>query len=446
MNKTRLLIVLYLMLLVCFRTASAQSTVVFPFDRMDEGSTHSWIGYALEIFLEDAIDGVPIEERLAAIDEMDLPEGVPLTTATRIRVAEQLGASRLINGRYGIQDDQLNLEWSIFDINSRTRRTGSCQLKLEQLPDGLVSPFSAAMDMQIPSKADVTPARFERYVRAILQAVLQVDYEALADMEADPVYGLRSRRRLAMLLYREGSYPDATDRLLSLAEADAGYLTQAGWSALQEQRYEEAASCFFRSLQDNQDPFVLMNVAGCLANTDKMAEASLMLHAISPEQAGPDLLFNRAVLLAVAERFSEALDTLKNAVESHRITDDARKLAALCCRNLTEDESHALCAVTAGEDTSPEPVRAVDLYRYTIPAVSADNPVDLSELKDTYLKLAQDCMASGDAEGVDRNLKRILEMDPVHRVALQLMCSYCQDPASCELLKKLSELNESSED
>ncbi len=444
MNKTRMFLILFILLMACSGVVSAQTTVVFPFDRSDESASHAWIGYAIEIFLEEAADGVPIENRIEAIDEMDLPEGVPLTTATRIRIAEQLNATSLITGRYGIQADRLTIEWSLFQLADRKRTAGSFQMKLDMLPAGLAMPFSAALDVQITAEEDNSPAQFERYVRAYLQAVLQGDYEGLMEMEADPVYGLRSRERLAVLLYRDGIFDEATDRLLSLAETDSRYLPQAGWSALQEQRYEEAASCFFRSLQDNQDPFVLMNVAGCLASTDKMAEALLMLHAISPDQAGPDLLFNRAVLLAVEGRYSAALDTLKNAVEAHRITDDARQLAALCCGNLTADQSHALCTVSGVADVSVESVHAMDLYRYTIPTASPKNPVDLSELKDTYFKLAQDCMASEDVSGVARNLKRILEMDPVHRAALQLMCSYCKDPDSCELLKKLAQLNDGS--
>ena len=73
-------------------------------------------------------------------------------------------------------------------------------------------------------------------------------------------------------------------------------------------------------------------------------------------------------------------------------------------------------------------------------AQEVESRVDLTGVKALYLRLARERLADGDAVAAKDSLLRVLEMDPVHREALTMMCEQCDDEPSCKVLEKLNRL------
>ena len=420
--------------------AGEPTTLVFPFERTDSGTDHAWVGYAFELILEESWPAVPIQDRLVAVDEMDLPEGTPLTYATRIRLAEGLGADRMVTGSYVVSDGRIHVDMVIFNLKDRSRAVKTFDAVLEDMPDSLRDPIEALPGGTFPYEGGLTSAAFEQYVRGVLQAVIRGRFDDLLALEQDGNLGKRVGVRLADLYFHSEDFEAALPRLMVLAASDPAYFLKAGWAAVQTGSYQQGASCYLRGLQHSQNATTLMNAAGCLARSGAIADASVVLSAISAEEAGADIRFNRCVLEAASGRYLAAMDMLKRAVEEHRITDDGEELAAYICGKLAGTGVHDLCAVVDVPETGEPEFDVTALFRFEQNAPEKGARVDLTDVKALYLRLARERLADGDSGAAREGLIRVLEMDPVHREALTLMCEQCGDEPSCRLLERLNRL------
>ena len=100
-------------LLVLLAAPPAPATLVLPFDPVEANPEHVWVGPAASELLARglAVAGVPVAgraERLRAQAALELPQ-VSLTRATSLRIAEALGANRLVTGTYAVRGAQLTL-------------------------------------------------------------------------------------------------------------------------------------------------------------------------------------------------------------------------------------------------------------------------------------------------------------------------------------------------
>jgi len=106
-------------LLALLAAPPAPATLVLPFDPVEANPEQVWVGPAASELLARglAVAGVPVAgraERLRAQAALELPQ-VSLTRATSLRIAEALGANRLVTGTYAIQGGQLTLSLRLLD-------------------------------------------------------------------------------------------------------------------------------------------------------------------------------------------------------------------------------------------------------------------------------------------------------------------------------------------
>ena len=88
-------------------------TLVLPLEPAEAADAHAWVGPAVSQLLARglAAAGVPVAgrvEQLRAQAALELPR-VSLTRATSLRIAEALGAGRLVVGTYQLQADELQV-------------------------------------------------------------------------------------------------------------------------------------------------------------------------------------------------------------------------------------------------------------------------------------------------------------------------------------------------
>ncbi len=108
-----------LVALVALR-ADASGVIVVPAEGRDAGPELAFVAHAVAELLPrdlaflgvEVIDG---DERRRALEALEIPNA-PMALATSIRVAEALGASRLVTGSYRLRDGLLELSLRLMDV------------------------------------------------------------------------------------------------------------------------------------------------------------------------------------------------------------------------------------------------------------------------------------------------------------------------------------------
>lgn len=438
MTRSRRLVLALAVLLQTGVSFSA-GPMVFPFENRGGEPSHEWMGYGFAMMIEDMAGGVPLHDRLRLIGEMDLPEGMPLTLATRIQVARMGGAGQLITGSFEVIDDMVRAEVQIFQLDGLVRTTDSFTVPVSELPNGICDAFARQYGWSAVYPSDLKSRTFERYVKGTLSAAFYGRFDDLQTLAAEHTFPVLAMR-LGEMLFHEGSYEAAMDALLTGHDADADRLYLAGMAGIRSGQFDRALTCFLRALQGGADARSLINAAGCLLMQDKLDEADVVLAAVDTGGTDVPVRFNRAVLQAVRGKQYEALLTLKTFVSGGRMTRDAHKLVLYCCGKLTADQHTDLCVVVEGaEDGVLDDAEVKNLYRFAAFEKSGDPQPDIGSLKSFYLSAGRRNVADGNPREAEENLRKVLYMDPVHREALQLMCDACNDPLSCEILKRIRE-------
>ncbi len=437
--KHSLRIVLVLPVVILFAGLLRAGPVVFPFENRGNEASQDWIGYGLAVIIEDMTEGVGLYDRLQVIGEMDLPEGMPLTLASRIQVARKAGANQLITGWFEIQEDELAFEVQIYDLDNLKKTDHLFSVGKADLPHGVCNALTKRYGWKTAYPSGVNMRTFERYVKGTLAAAFYGKFEDLQHLQKEDDFPKLSMR-LGAMLFHEGAYRDAMDALLNGNDQSPERMYLAGVAGIRSQQYDRALTCFLRALQDETDIRCLINAAGCLLMEGKTEEAMVVLDSVEQGTADMPIQFNRAIIQAVQEKPHEALVTMKMFLESQRLTEDVREFVSYCCARLPEGEHSDLCVVTAEgtEQVNDEP-DVKQLYRFAgFKRLDKAMP-DVAALKSFYLSAGKRYVAVGDIDQAADNLRKVLYLDPVHREALQLMCDSCNDTLSCEILKRLQE-------
>src|SRR6266536_3551411 len=103
---------------------AARHTMLVLAPEASGATTETWVGEAVADQLPRslALLGVPAisrPERLQAQAALEIPD-VPLSRATSVRVAEVLGAARLVTGTYSVEGPRLTLSLRLLDVDRAT--------------------------------------------------------------------------------------------------------------------------------------------------------------------------------------------------------------------------------------------------------------------------------------------------------------------------------------
>jgi tetratricopeptide (TPR) repeat protein/TolB-like protein len=195
--------------------AAGVRTLVLPFENLSEDSAPKWLGSALEeavsSHLEAAgLDVVDLASRNRGLLEKDLAPGEPLTRASAIVLARDLGAERLVLGELRPGGDRIEVTARLIDL-TRGSTVGVVddfgeRGKLSRLSSQVVKNlFRLERDQPPPSFEDEAERRAK-----IPPAALEAS--ALARIESDPV------ERKAFLKQALASHSDYLEVRLLLGE------------------------------------------------------------------------------------------------------------------------------------------------------------------------------------------------------------------------------------
>jgi len=430
-----------LLALLCFLSSQLMAqgkTVVFPFENHSKDSKIEWLGYGLEVLLEDSLHGIPLADRMDAVDGMDVPDTDNLTLATKLIIARKLGADNLLTGSFSVEKDEISIQFTRYDIDKLVQKTGKCKVSMTGFPANL-SPFirdQIGGEYRYPES--FTGHQFEAYVRGMLRGIANTDFKEIIKLAGKVADCEPLNRNLGNLLYNSGKFEAALVYLKRLPESDIHGLFRSGMCCVELKNYADGLIFFLQTLKSERSMASVVNAAGCLVALQHPVEAETFLDTVpgADEDVDPVVLFDRAVVEAGQEKWSDALNTLGRYVSSFRITDEAKQLAAFCCGKC--NCTHPLCAEGTEEmNKNQENMEPVSFYQFSEGEKGTDEAVDLKEIKELYFAKAAQALKSGSKKEAIDALQKILYLDPLQKDALKLLCEQCEDESACKKLATL---------
>jgi tetratricopeptide (TPR) repeat protein len=414
----------------------------------------SWVGEAVGDLLTRALARAGVaaigrEDRLRAQAALELPRQ-PLTRATSIRLAEALGAERLVTGTYGVDGEKLSLNVRVLDV----ARGALSPPFVAGGPLETVGDLVDALAWEIAASGSPPPAVSLETFRASRPWLRFDAVRAYAQGHTarNPVNKARLFRRALAL---EPSFEEARMALgrlqVEAGEFSAGAETLAripdtspharaarflqGLAQLEIGRYREAAAIYAHLAEAETTPAVLNNQALALlrAGVTTPRPSSLLRQASEQEPAALDLVFNLAWALLTEGDADAALFFLRDVLERDPLDGHARVVLTWALRKAgqTKEADEAWKGVVT---LSPgyEGLARMDLGRRFERILPAERMLVLSRGKRSPAEVAAGLIgkaerlaATGDHAAAVRELERAAYLDPhADRIRILLARAY----------------------
>ena len=432
------------MLIAALLLAALQGTVLVLPPDAPAGRPEAWVAELVADQLPRSLAflGVPAVERadrLQAHAALEIPL-VSLTRATSIRMAEALGASRIVTGAYSAEGGELSLSLRLLDVE---RGVLSAPL-VAKGPIDTAADLVDGMAWDIALAVAPPPARTRDELFAQRNGVSFAAVKMLAEGlgARGPTARIRTVRRaltlapafhparlaLGRLLLEQREFSAAYETLGRIpAEApvwrSARFLQ--GVALLEVGRYREAASLYAALGAAQATSAVLNNQAlALLRDGDRGTRAAEVLRqaaGMSPDSL--DIAFNLGWALIVEGEPDPAAGVLRDLAARAPLDRQARLLLAwalgLAGRTAEQDEEwKAVAALAPGFETQTRP----DLTRRFERIRASEHPFEAekdtrtaAELAASLLARAQRLHDSGDTDGAMKEVTRSAYLDPYNR-------------------------------
>jgi tetratricopeptide (TPR) repeat protein len=429
--------------------AALFQVMVVPPEAPASHSDVAWIGEAVADGLPDALAflGVPVvtrDDRLAAQEALEIPR-VLLTRATHIRIAEALGASRMVLGTYAVDGDKLALSLRVLDIergalSSPFIASGPLDQLAESL-DGLawdiaLSGPSAPLRTREELRQRRMPLSFET-LKAYAEGLAAADAPTRRKLltRALSLYPSYDAARLALgrLQLETREFTAAHDTLARMPSGSplsrlARFLR--GTALLELGRYREAAAVCAALTAEDPTPAVLNNHAIALVRSGSRppGASSLLRRAVDGDPASADIAFNLGWVLLNEGDADAAAFWLRGVVRDEPRDTHAQLVLAWALRKAGRlDEADREWKAIAALAPSYEALFTIDLSRRFERILASERALQLdretrndAQVAENLVGEAERLAAAGDTESALRELTRAAYLDShdprVHRL------------------------------
>lgn len=434
--------------------ALGDAVLVTPPEREPPANEPNWVGELVSETLPRslALLGVPAverDDRLRAQSALEIPL-VPLTRATSIRVAEALGAGRLVFGSYALKDGVLTLTLRVLDL----RRAGASPpvvargsaKNVGDLVHGLAWDLAGALGTApVTTRADFVARRpaatgeaLEAFGKALTsrKPILQARYLRQALQAAPQLHEARLALGRVQLENSEFSAAQATlARIPASAPVARAARFMQGLAQLEVGRYAEATA-LFASLAAERPTAAVLNNQGLAALRDAQRAqraSDALRRALEQAPDSRDVAFNLAWALLLEGDPQASEYFLRGLLRRDPLDGHARLVLAWALEKAgrAEDAAKEWKGVLA---LAPN-LAALDdpdfgrRFERILPAERL-RPDDRSERTDAEVAAglvgrAERRLEANDAEGALRDLVRAAYLDPyAQRVHLLLARAY----------------------
>ncbi len=454
---TRLSVALALLATVLASPALAQPhvTLVVPFELEQFDAFTAWLGEGAAVGLTAALRerGLAVisrDERMAAFERLQLPPGTTLTRATVIKVAELVGASRIVTGRVGARATEITLAARVLDL-------GAARLAAPVAETTPVSGLLAALvrmaaviddggDVRAGAATRVAPSvqAFELYVRGLVASGAELQERYLSHA-LDLSSGYQDVRQSLWDVRTAHGAHDRALAALGPAGSGGGVGLEAGVrrarSLIELGRFDDAFT-ELTGLDATTRTAVVANLLGVVqlrrgATPHSGRAAYYFNQAVERDAADADYCFNLGYAywqdkdaLAAAYWLREAVrrnpaDGDAHFVLSAALAGSASRPEADRERELARRLSERWEGAAAGDGVPQGLERLKDRGRHgpsaMESAIAAGAERDQRELAAFHLDTARRAYGEGRDPEVIRELRRVLYLTPYDAEALVLL-------------------------
>jgi tetratricopeptide (TPR) repeat protein/TolB-like protein len=372
------------------RAAQSGPVMVVPFELGRFDARVGWLSEAAAVGLTSALQAtgtevVDREARLAALDRLQLPATAGLTRATLIKVAELVGAGRVVLGSIAEREGEVTLAARVLDLEAGTlvdvAPASGPASRLHEVFDAVAARIA-------PRRAASTDARpvpppmpaFELYVRALITTGADTQERLLTQALAlAPTY-LPARAALWEAQAARGAH--------DLALATAGGVSGTGASGTHTADWRVRAALSLVHARRHDEAFTLLtalNAASRAAIVPALLGVVQLRRAATPQTGRAAYYFNQAV-----ERDPPSVDACFNLGYAYWLDRDflaaAYWLREAVRRNPADGDAHfVLAAALSASGAGPEADRERELAR----------------------RLSERWAAASVSDGVPRGLERV---------------------------------------
>jgi tetratricopeptide (TPR) repeat protein len=375
-------------------------------------------------------------DRLRALAALEIP-AVPLTRATSIRLAEALGAGRLVTGTYDVKDGALTLSLRLLDVDRGTLSAPLVTTGPLPSVDDLVHGLAWDITLAGPTRprltreeflAQRTPVPFEAfkaYGSALLAREPRTRVRLLRHALTLAPQHYAARLALGQILLEQREFSAAHDVLARVPAEAPGARTARfvqGVALLEIGRYREATRVYASLVETDPTPAALNNHAlGLLRDPGAGAKASDVLRkAVEMEPQAVDLAFNLAWALVSEGQAEAAVFYLKTLTRLAPLDRHTRVVLSWALRKAgraaeADQEWKAVVALAPGYDSLVTP----DLTRRFERILPSERPFSLgpetrseAEVAAALLVRAQRLLDTGDSAGALQEANRAVYLDP----------------------------------
>ena len=409
------------------------------------GTAETWVGEAVADQLPRSLAeiGVPAisrAERLQAQASLEIPD-VPLSRATSVRVAEALGATRLVTGTYAVEGSRVTLSLRLLDVERATLSApviaGGPLEGAMGLIDGLAwdvalaGPFPPRRTREqfMAGRPSVPIEAFRTYARALASRDQHAQDALLRRVVAAVPAFDAARVALGRLLLDEREFP-AANQTLARVKAGSPLVREArflqGVALLEMGRYHQAAGVYAALAETEPTPGVLNNEALAVLRDPvpgSRRASEVMRQALARDPESVDLAFNLAWCLLAEDDPAGAAFNLQNLTKVAPLDRHTRVVLAWALRraNRTVEADQQWQGVVALAPSYASLVTP-DLSRRFERIQRSERPFELSResrsdaqiAASLYLK-AQRLADGGDASSALAEATRAGYLDPYNR-------------------------------
>jgi tetratricopeptide (TPR) repeat protein/TolB-like protein len=175
--------------------AEARTILVFPFENVSSDRSLDWLGEGISELLLERLQFepgtyvFPRDERLSAYEKLGIPETTVASRATQLKIGWEIGADKIIVGRFSGTADDFKISAHSIDMElSRASAEVSVRGKLQDIM-ALTADLGAKMNIGGPVTISHPQSAFENYVRGLLSPdpMKQVSFLETS-VRQDPAY------------------------------------------------------------------------------------------------------------------------------------------------------------------------------------------------------------------------------------------------------------------
>jgi len=362
---------------------AAPRWLVLPFENQSDDPQYHWLGEGLARMVSymlsaAGVDVVPTEEREAAYRLLSFPEGIILSRASSLRMAQSVGATMLLIGTYKVTgteaEEHLTLWMRLIDVSAGMVAYGPTEARgplADVIELQVLSVWDILLHQRVPvslSRNEFT-SRFRQIPAAAFEMFAKALFVALPErvkMLKRAVALVKSPRpeasfspavyELGKGLYHLGEYEAAADWLSRLNIDWSGYWIAQfylGVCFYHQGDLASAAERFSAVAEQYPSDVLFNNLAVIDMKRRKLDEARKnLIVALSLNGEDVDVGFNYGYLLWLSGADEEAVSALEK-VTARRTDPEALYVLSRCFARLGR-KKEAERALSAAEEQLPD--------------------------------------------------------------------------------------------